>query len=59
MDFHVINGELCVENIEVLGVSASSLFLIGDAQTIQLSSAFDTPPESLIIGPTFPFTPKA
>lgn len=58
MDFHVVNGELCVENIEVVGVSASSLFLIGDAQTIQLSSAFDTPPESLIIGPTFPFIPK-
>lgn len=58
MEFNVINHQLCVHDIKVTGVSSSSLFLVGDAETIQLSSAFDTPPESLIIGPFVPLTPK-
>ncbi|AMM92102.1 spore gernimation protein GerPD [Peribacillus simplex] len=58
MEFNVINHQLCVGDIKIIGVSSSALFLIGDVQTVQLSSAFDTPPESLIIGPTVPFAPK-
>ncbi|HLU20856.1 spore gernimation protein GerPD [Lederbergia graminis] len=54
MELHVVNHELSVGNIEVGGVTTSSLFLIGDADCINLSSAFDTPPESLIIGPIVP-----
>nr|WP_216367735.1 MULTISPECIES: spore gernimation protein GerPD [Geobacillus] len=38
-------------------VASASLFLIGDADVINLSSAFDTPPESLIIGPFVPLVP--
>lgn len=45
------NYGLHVGNIHVTGVSASSVFLIGDNKTIRLQSFFDTPPESLIIGP--------
>ncbi|MFS0782931.1 spore gernimation protein GerPD [Bacillus sp. 1P06AnD] len=59
MDYHVTNENLCVGKVKVIGVASSSLLLIGDAQTIQLSSAFDTPPESLIIGPLVPLAPKA
>lgn len=47
MEFNVTNHQLCVGEIKVIGVASSALFLIGDVQTVQLSSAFDTPPESL------------
>lgn len=48
MEFNVINHQLCLGDIKVVGISSSSLLLIGDVQTVQLSSAFDTPPSSLI-----------
>ncbi|WP_409304606.1 spore gernimation protein GerPD [Peribacillus sp. SCS-155] len=57
MELNITNCRLTVGSIDILAVSASSLVLIGDTQTIQLASAFDTPPESLIIGPTVPFNP--
>ncbi|MEL3973029.1 spore gernimation protein GerPD [Rossellomorea oryzaecorticis] len=58
MNLQVINRELSVGNIEIAGVASASLVLIGDADIIQLASAFDTPPESLLIGPFVPLTPK-
>ncbi|WP_458415324.1 spore gernimation protein GerPD [Schinkia sp. CFF1] len=51
MNFTVINRDLTVCNVKVTGVSVSSVLLIGDANTISMASAFDTPAESLIIGP--------
>ncbi|GHH98522.1 spore gernimation protein GerPD [Neobacillus kokaensis] len=54
MNFEVYNRVLHVENIRITGVASSSVFLIGDVETIQQTSAFDTPPESLIIGPFVP-----
>ncbi|MBM7653732.1 spore gernimation protein GerPD [Neobacillus cucumis] len=54
MIFQVHNHILHVENIKIIGVASSSLFMIGDAETIQLASVFDTPAESLIIGPFVP-----
>lgn len=56
MELNVVNRELSVGQIRVIGVSAASLLLVGDANTIQLGSVFDTPPESLIIGPFAPLT---
>lgn len=50
MNFNVVNEELKVGEIKILGVSTSSVVLIGDTEEINCSSAFDTPPESLIIG---------
>ncbi|RIW35373.1 spore gernimation protein GerPD [Bacillus salacetis] len=58
MDLQVINRELCVNTLKIDAVASSSLLLIGDANTIQLASTFDTPAESLIIGPFVPLTPK-
>ncbi|MBA4538742.1 spore gernimation protein GerPD [Bacillus aquiflavi] len=58
MELQIINRELCVGDIHILSVSSSSLFLIGDSETIQLASTFDTPPESLIIGPLVPLPPQ-
>jgi spore germination protein PD len=54
MNFTVVNKGIQVGHIKVVGVSSSSVFLIGDTETISLSSTFDTPPESLIIGPFVP-----
>ncbi|QGQ98649.1 spore gernimation protein GerPD [Paenibacillus psychroresistens] len=54
MNYTVINKEISVGDIRIIGVSSSSIFLIGDAEVITLSSLFDTPPESLIIGPLVP-----
>jgi spore germination protein PD len=57
MIFEVYNRNLCVNNIKITGVASSSMVMIGDTETIQLASAFDTPPESLIIGPFVPLEP--
>ena len=54
MKYEVHNCGLKVGNIQVTGVSSSSVFLIGDNEHIALSSVFDTPPESLIVGPFVP-----
>ncbi|WP_042455202.1 hypothetical protein [Neobacillus dielmonensis] len=54
MIFEVYNRELCVGNIIITGVASSSMVFVGDTETIQLASAFDTPAESLIIGPFVP-----
>jgi spore germination protein PD len=56
MNFEVYNRELYVQNIKITGVSSSSLVLVGDTETIQLASTFDTPAESLIIGPFVPLS---
>ncbi len=58
MNFTVVNRNLQVGNIRIIGVSSSSVFLIGDTNTISLSSVFDTPPESLIVGPYVPLSPQ-
>lgn len=57
MIFEVVNRELCVGSIRIIGVSSSSLLMVGDTNSIQLTSLFDTPAESLIIGPFVPLTP--
>ncbi|MEC1640384.1 spore gernimation protein GerPD [Schinkia azotoformans] len=57
MNYTVINREVCVGDIKIIGVSTSSVFLVGDTNTISMVSAFDTPPESLIIGPFVPLNP--
>jgi spore germination protein PD len=54
MIFEVYNRDLCVDVIRIIGVASSSLVMVGDTQTIQLASTFDTPAESLIIGPFVP-----
>ncbi|WP_128894782.1 spore gernimation protein GerPD [Longirhabdus pacifica] len=50
MNLNVVNKELCVGAVRIIGVASSSIFLIGDTENITLTSAFDTPPESLIVG---------
>ncbi|MFC4322321.1 spore gernimation protein GerPD [Litchfieldia salsa] len=58
MNFTVVNKELNVGHIDIVAVASSSVFLVGDTRTITLSSSFDTPPESLIIGPFVPLSPQ-
>jgi spore germination protein PD len=54
LKFTVVNHNIHVGNIKVTGVASSSVFLIGDTETIKCNSIFDTPPESIIIGPVSP-----
>ncbi|WP_134699277.1 spore gernimation protein GerPD [Ammoniphilus sp. YIM 78166] len=54
MNFTVVNGEVSVGKVVVDDVAASSIFLIGDAQYIQLYSTFETPAETSIVGVTIP-----
>lgn len=56
MNFTVINKEIAIGDIRIIGVSSSSVFIIGDTEVITCSSIFDTPPESLIIGPLVPLS---
>lgn len=53
--FHVTNYELSVGRIEVLGVSSAAMLQVGDTDSVTLCSMFDTPPESVIVGPLAPF----
>ncbi|MFF2090283.1 hypothetical protein [Paenibacillus sp. NPDC058174] len=53
--FHVYNHALVVGSIEVLGVASSSSLQVGDTDYMTLYSMFDTPPESVIVGPLVPF----
>nr|WP_307202347.1 hypothetical protein [Paenibacillus harenae] len=54
MQFKVVNHALTVGQIEILGVSSASMFQIGDTDYVTLNSMFDTPPESVIVGPVAP-----
>ncbi|MDV2583198.1 spore gernimation protein GerPD [Alkalibacillus haloalkaliphilus] len=56
MNVNFVNEQLSVGNIEVTGVSSSSLFLVGDADHLQFTSTFDTPPESYFIESVVPFS---
>lgn len=58
IQLQVVNKGLQVGSIRITGVGSASIVLIGDTQTISASSIFDTPPESLIIGPLVPFAPE-
>ena len=58
MIYEVYNRDLCVESIRITGVASSSMVMVGDTETIQLASFFDTPAESLIIGPFVPLAPE-
>lgn len=54
MNFHVYNRDIQIINIDISAVASSSLVIVGDGETFQLWSKFDTPPDSLIIGPFIP-----
>ncbi|MDQ0058327.1 hypothetical protein [Paenibacillus harenae] len=54
IQFKVVNHALTVGQIEILGVSSASMFQIGDTDYVTLNSMFDTPPESVIVGPMAP-----
>lgn len=58
IQLNVVNKELQVGTIRIMGVGSASVVLIGDTEVVTASSVFDTPPESLIIGPLVPFAPE-
>lgn len=54
IQFNVTNHFLAVGQIEILGVSSASMLQVGDTDSVALYSMFDTPPESVIVGPLAP-----
>lgn len=54
MQLNVVNHVLAVGCIQLTAVASASILQIGDTQTISLVSMFDTPPESVIVGPIAP-----
>ncbi|GGE39186.1 putative spore germination protein GerPD [Pullulanibacillus camelliae] len=59
MNFTVVNKELNVEQIRIIGVASASVVLIGDAETVGTSSVFDTPPEAAVTTqPLVPLSPE-
>lgn len=58
MKVHVVNDKLQVGSIRIIGISSSSVLLVGDTQSIINSSIFDTPPESVVVGPLVPLAPE-
>lgn len=54
IQFQVVNHCLTVGQIDVLGVSSASMLQVGDNDYVALYSMFDTPPESVIVGPLVP-----
>lgn len=50
----VCNGPVNVGSISLIGISSSSAMLLGDTESIKLYSFYDTPPESVIVGPFAP-----
>jgi len=59
MILNVVNHGLSIGAIEVKGVASASVLLIGDCERIGMSSIFDTPPESMIIGSSTALVPLA
>lgn len=53
-EMNVDNGPVEVGVIRVTGIASSSSMLLGDTESIVLYSYFDTPPESVIVGPLVP-----
>ncbi|MFC5403975.1 spore gernimation protein GerPD [Cohnella soli] len=51
---NVNNGPVQIGCMTLVGVSSSSALLIGDTESFSLYSYFDTPPESVIVGPLAP-----
>ncbi|GIO11848.1 hypothetical protein J19TS2_14030 [Cohnella xylanilytica] len=54
LEMNVTNGPVTVGVIKVTGVASASSMLIGDSDSFVLHSFFDTPPESVIVGPMVP-----
>ncbi|MFC4599229.1 spore gernimation protein GerPD [Cohnella hongkongensis] len=51
---NVTNGPVSVGSILLGGITSSAALLLGDTESITLSSYFDTPPESLLVSPIAP-----
>lgn len=59
MILEVVNHDLQVENVNIIAVASSSVFLVGDTNSIQLACAYDTPMSSFLIGPLVPLASRS
>jgi spore germination protein PD len=54
IEMNVQSGPVTVGAMNIQGVASASSLLLGDTESIVLYSYFDTPPESVIVGPLVP-----
>ncbi|MBW7474234.1 hypothetical protein K0T92_05715 [Paenibacillus oenotherae] len=54
MQFNLVNYGLQVGCIQMTAIASASMLQVGDSEQITLYSMFDTPPESVIVGPLVP-----
>lgn len=54
LDIKINNTSVKVDQIDITGVTQSSLVLIGDADVVDCVTQFDTPKDSLIISKQVP-----
>lgn len=59
INMNVTNKDVHINSLRIMGVGGSSVVLIGDTEVVTCSSIFDTPPESLIIGPIRPLAAES
>ncbi|MBW7455949.1 spore gernimation protein GerPD [Paenibacillus sepulcri] len=59
MNLNVVNHALSVGCIQLTAVASASILQVGDTGQINLYSMFDTPPESVIVGPLVPLSAPA
>lgn len=55
--YTVKHGDLSVQSLTISSVSVSSILFVGDVKSIALSSIYETPPESTIVGVTVGVVP--
>ncbi|MGK5507542.1 spore gernimation protein [Brevibacillus formosus] len=54
MRYQVINEAICVKRVSIEALSSAASLFIGDTQTVNLRSIYETPPERMIVGATIP-----
>ncbi|WP_033829559.1 hypothetical protein [Bacillus andreraoultii] len=59
MILEVVNHELQAETVNIIAIASSSIFLVGDTNSIQLACAYDTPMSSFLIGPLVPLATRS
>jgi spore germination protein PD len=55
MKMTIRNKKMNIDDIKIKGVTISSLFLVGDTESLTSSTYFDTPSDSLIFSTQIPY----
>ncbi|RUS46960.1 spore gernimation protein GerPD [Cohnella sp. AR92] len=54
LEYTVVNGKVTIGAFKMFIISTSTTLMVGDVKTVSLYSAFEGPPERVIVGATLP-----